>query len=214
MKCAFIGIGKVGFALADNLQRKGHQVVIAHDEAKSSSVQKALAANPDLSVLPMQKAVDQAEMVFLATPFAANEALLEGIEWKNQVLIDCTNPVGPGISHGLESKISGAEKVQEWAKGARVVKAFTIYGFENLENAHFPSDTLPVMLMAGEDDAAKRAVGQLIEDMGYQPLDTGSLKQSLHLEHMTLLWVTMVRANGHHPHFTWGYLERSSSQKS
>ncbi len=123
--------------------------------------------------------------------------------------MDCSNPVGPGISHGLKSEVSGAEKVQEWAKGTQVVKSYTIYGFENLENPGFPKyDTKPVMLIAGDDLKAKESVRQLNTDLGFETLDVGSLSQSLHLEHMTLLWVKMVRANGHHPNFTWAYLER------
>jgi predicted dinucleotide-binding enzyme len=123
--------------------------------------------------------------------------------------VDCTNPVGPGISHGLESKISGAEKVQEWAGGSNVVKAYTIYGYENLENSIFPdSDLRPAMLIAGDDPASKEKVSELNSDLGFETVDVGELSQALHLEHMTLLWVKMVRANGHHPNFTWAYLER------
>ena len=107
--------------------------------------------------------------------------------------------------------MSGAEKVQEWAPSARVVKSYTIYGYENLENANFPDyNVKPVMLIAGDDVASKKIVSQLNNDMGYETLDTGALSQSLHLEHMTLLWVKMVRENGHHPNFTWAYLERKS----
>ena len=136
------------------------------------------------------------------------EAILRPLDFNRKTLVDCTNPVGPGISHGLGSKISGAEKIQEWAPTAHVVKAYTIYGFENLENPSFPSyNVKPVMLMAGNDVEAKKQVEILNTDLGFETLDTGNIPQALHLEHMTLLWVKMVRANGHHPHFTWAYLE-------
>ncbi len=137
------------------------------------------------------------------------DKILQPLDFKGKSLVDCTNPVGPGITHGLESKLSGAEKVQEWVPSAQVVKAYTIYGFENLENPSFPNyNVKPVMLMAGNDEDAKKQVETLNTDLGFQTLDTGNLSQALHLEHMTLLWVKMVRANGHHPNFTWAYLER------
>ena len=209
MKLAFIGIGNVGFALANNLQKKGHEIIIAHDDTESESVVKAQEKNAAFSALPIQDAIDEADVVFLATPFKANQEILKPLQFKGKILVDCTNPVGPGISHGLESKISGAEKVQEWAKSAKVVKSYTIYGFENLENPGFPNyDVKPVMLIAGNDSEGKKLVGSLSSDLGFETLDTGNLSQSLHLEHMTLLWVKMVRANGHHPNFTWAYLER------
>ncbi len=209
MKLAFIGIGNIGFALANNLQKKGHDIVIAHNNVKSGSVVQAQDKNPSFSALPIQEAIDQSAIVFLATPFKLNEAILKPLNFGNKTLVDCTNPVGAGISHGLKSEISGAEKVQEWASHANVVKAYTIYGFENLENPTFPNyGVKPVMLIAGNDSEAKKQVGFLNSDLGFETLDVGDLSQSLHLEHMTLLWVKMVRANGHHPNFTWAYLER------
>lgn len=33
-----------------------------------------------------------------------------------------------------------------------------------------------------------------------------NLQMSLHLEHLTLLWVKMVRLGGHMPHFVWSRL--------
>ncbi|MGD1848436.1 MAG: NADPH-dependent F420 reductase [Salibacteraceae bacterium] len=209
MKLAFIGIGKVGFALANNFQKSGHTIAVAHNDVKSESVQVALAKNPAFVALPLQAAVDQAEVVFLATPFKINQSILEGLNLQGKLLVDCTNPVGPGISHGLNSAMSGAEKVADWAPSAQVVKAYTIYGFENLENPIFPSkEVKPVMLVAGDHAEGKALVQSLNTDLGFDTLDVGPLSQSLHLEHMTLLWVKMVRQNGHHPNFTWAYLER------
>ncbi len=209
MILAFIGIGNVGFALAHNLQRKGHQIIIANNNTKSESVLGATKRNPNLQVMPIQEAIDNSEAVFLATPFNANEALLKNLNFNGKALVDCTNPVGPGISHGLESKISGAEKVQEWAKDASVVKSYTIYGYENLENPNFPNyDTKPTMMIAGNDHESKNMVQKLNTDLGYDTLDVGDLSQALHLEHMTLLWVKMARRDGHHPNFAWAYLEK------
>lgn len=209
MKLAFLGIGNVGFALANNFQKKGHEIIIAHKDAKSESVVDAQSRNAAFATLGLQEAIDLAEVVFLAIPFKANEETLKPLQFKGKTLVDCTNPVGQGISHGLESKISGAEKVQEWAKDAKVVKSFSIYGYENLQNPMFPNyEVKPVMLIAGNDSESKKLVSSLNSDLGFETLDAGLLPQSLHLEHMTLLWVKMVRANGHHPNFTWAYLER------
>ena len=211
MKIASIGVGKVGFALAHHLQQKGHDIIIAHDNVNSDSVIQAQAKNPAFQALPIQEAIDMADIILLATPFLVNEQLLQPLRFHGKTLVDCTNPVGPGISHGLKSTISGAEKVQEWATDATVVKSYTIYGFENLQNSSFPDhSTKPAMLIAGNDWESKQQVHHLNTDLGFETVDVGNLPQALHLEHMTLLWVTMVRANGHHPHFTWAYLERES----
>ena len=209
MKLAFIGIGKVGFALANNFQQKGYEIIIAHNNIQSQSVLTAKERNSKFSVLSIQDAINTSDVVFLATPFSEAETILAPLDFMGKTLVDCTNPVGAGVSHALESKLSGAEKIQEWAPSAKVVKSYTIYGFENLENPTFPTyNVKPVMLIAGNDEHTKKQVASLNNDLGYETLDTGHLSQSLHLEHMTLLWVKMVRANGHHPNFTWAYLER------
>ena len=209
MKLAFIGIGNVGFALASNLFKKGHEIIIASNNPDSASVQKALAECPGFSLQTVQKAVDTADLVFLATPFKANETALQGIVFHGKTLVDCTNPVGPGISHGLQSERSGSEAVQEFAPDARVVKAFSIYGFENFADSTFPGyGVKPAMLIAGNDATAKELVASLTTDLGFETVDTGTLDQALHLEHMTLLWVKMVRMGGHSPHFAWASLSK------
>ena len=110
---------------------------------------------------------------------------------------------------GMCEIIWSDKKISEWANNAKVVKAYTIYGFENLTNPNFPGyNVKPVMLIAGNDKTAKNTVAELNTDLGFETLDTGGLDQALHLEHLTLLWVKMVRRDGHHPNFTWGMLER------
>lgn len=209
MKLAFIGIGNVGFALANNLQQKGHDIIVAHDDPNSDSVQQALQKNKAFRTNTLQAAIDVANVIFLATPFFISEKLLKPLRFHQKTLIDCTNPVGKGISHGLESRISGAEKIQEWAGDAHVVKSYTVYGFENLMDPQFSAyQVKPVMPIAGHDEKAKELVSKLNEDLGFDTIDTGNLDMALHLEHMTLLWVKMVRRDGHHPNFTWAYLEK------
>lgn len=211
MKIAFIGYGQVGAPLADYLQRLGHQVTLAANNPNSESVKNALARNGALRVAAGKDAVRDAEVVFLATPFQANEAALKAVaeEIRGKILVDCTNPVGPNLSHGLNNVQSGSEMVQALAPDTKVVKAFTIYGFENFEESAYPGyNVKPVMMYCGKDAAAKQIVDTLIAQLGWQPLDVGGLEQALHLEHMTLLWVRMVRVNRHSPYMVWAALTR------
>jgi predicted dinucleotide-binding enzyme len=211
MKIAFVGYGQVGAPLADHLQRIGHEVTLAAKDPTSDSVRKALARNAGLGMAAPKDAVRDAEVVFLATPFQANEAAVTAIadELRGKILVDCTNPVGPNLSHGLNNAQSGSAMVQALVPDAKVVKAFTIYGFENFEDSSYPAyDVRPVMMYCGEDAAAKTTVGDLIRQLGWEPLDVGGLNQALHLEHMTLLWVRMVRVDGHSPNMVWAVLKR------
>jgi hypothetical protein len=211
MNIAFLGYGQVGAPLADHLQRLGHQVTLAANDPRSERLKTALAKNPNLDVAAPREAVRQAEVVFLATPFQANQAAIEAVadEMRGKILIDCTNPVGANLSHGLNSLESGSELIQRMAPEAKVVKAFTIYGFENFEDTSYPGyNVKPVMMYCGNDMDAKKVVGELIAQLGWSPLDVGGLEQALHLEHMTLLWVRMVRVMGQSPHKVWAKLTR------
>lgn len=211
MKIAFIGYGNVGRPLALSLQSLGHQVTLASSRPDTDTVQKVLSKNPGIGVARPVDAAAESDIVFLATPFQANqEALLPARDaLSGKILVDCTNPVGAGITHALDSNMSGSQSVQAFVPDARVVKAFTIYGYENLENNRYPDYNMkPVMLYCGNDGEAKSIVSSLIEQLGWHPFDVGGLDQALHLEHMTLLWIRMVRANGHGPGLVWAVMER------
>lgn len=212
MRIAFIGTGNVGAPLADRLQKLGHQVFIAAHNPESKSVLEASKRNSELIVKSLIEAVQEAEIVFLATPFNAIETALAPVKslLDGKILVDCTNPVGANLSHGLQSQISGSETVQEFVPNAHVVKAFTIYGFENFEDSTYAGygDLKPAMLIAGNNQTAKEMVSSLCSQLGWEPVDTGKLSMSLHLEHMTLLWIQMARVQGKGSGFVWAMLQR------
>jgi hypothetical protein len=211
VRIAFLGYGNVGAPLADHLQRLGHEVTLAAADPGSDGVKKARSRNGALVLAAPGAAVAGAEVVFLATPFQANEGVLKSVapELAGKILVDCTNPVGPGLRHGLESRLSGSQAVQNLVPAARVVKAFSIYGFENFEDNAYPAYPVrPAMMFCGDDAAAKQTVGELIAQLGWEPLDVGGIEQALHLEHMTLLWVRMVRVGGASAHMVWARLRR------
>lgn len=208
-RIAFIGHGRVGGTLADQMQRAGHTVTIAHAGGASASLDAALAQNPGLAVAPPEGAVADAGVVVLATPFGANADALAPVAGllAGRVLVDCTNPVGPGLTHGLRSERSGAETVAELAPGAHVVKAFSVYGAETLADPRGMTAAMaPMMPICGDDPDAVARVAALAAAMGWDPLPVGGLAQALHLEHMTLMWVRMVRAGGRSPRLAWAAL--------
>jgi predicted dinucleotide-binding enzyme len=211
MKITFVGHGKVGAPLAHHLQRAGHHVTLAAGDPHAASVKKVLGRNAHLAVAPPKAAVEAADVVFLATPFHANEEVARALahELGGKILVDCTNPVGADLRHGLGSAHSGSEALQKLLPATRVVKAFSIYGFENFEDSAYPGHSVrPMMMYCGNDATAKKTVARLIDQLGWEPFDVGGLDQALHLEHMTLLWVRMVRVDGVSPHTVWARLRR------
>jgi 8-hydroxy-5-deazaflavin:NADPH oxidoreductase len=212
MKIAFIGVGNVGAPLADSLQKLGHQVVIAARDPQSQTVQTALNLNPALLVESPLDAIKSSDVVFLVTPFSAIESALTPLKsaLSGKILVDCINPVDAKLSHALQSRSSSSEVIQQLVPDAHVVKAFTIYGYENFENNQYPGygDLKPAMLIAGNNSDAKLVVANLCQQLGWEPIDTGNIDMSLHLEHMALLWIKMARVKGMGAGFVWARLQK------
>lgn len=207
MKIAVIGPGNVGTALGRRALAAGHEVVGAVRDPRSAKAREVLAAMPGCTVADLAEAAHASELLLLCTPFAAAaEALRACGPLEGRIVVDCTNPVGPGFVHAGGAR-SGAQLLAEAVPGARLVKGFNVYGVENL-GAPFtgPAGLRGTMPVAGDDAAAKQTVLALARDMGWDPLDTGPLAQALHLEHLALLWIRMVRAGGHDPRFVWARL--------
>jgi 8-hydroxy-5-deazaflavin:NADPH oxidoreductase len=210
VKITFIGIGNVGSALADGLAQAGHSIVIAARDSSSQTVENPLSKIAlSASHLPPKPLTNRQWFSWQHRMMAASKAL-SGLNLKGKILVDCTNPVGPGISHGLQSKSSGSEEIQKLAPYANVVKAFTIVGYENFENSSYPGygELKPVMLIAGDDTKAKDVVSQFAAELGWRAQDAGPLSSALHLEHICRLWVKIARVQGKGPNFVWSILER------
>ena len=162
MNIAFIGYGNVGAPLADHLQKLGHTVTLAARDTQSDAVKKVQTRNAQINAAPIEQAVHAADVVFLATPYSANADTIAPLAdaLAGKIIVDCTNPVGAGLSHGLSSTQSGSEALQALVPRAKVVKAFTIYGFENFENNSYPAyNVKPVMMYCGDDADAKHTIG-------------------------------------------------------
>lgn len=209
MRIAILGHGRVGGALAIHLAALGEQVVLALDPQRRDTSGPLRERVPQLEAAPARDAVADADLVVLAVPFRAVHDVLTPLReaLAGRVLVDATNAVGPGFTHGAGDGRSAAEVVASLAPGARVVKAFSIYGAENFAGPPRTAGGIrPAMLIAGDDDAAKADVAGLLDRMGWDPVDTGPLAQALHLEHLTLLWLRMVRGGDRPATLTWAVL--------
>ena len=206
MKIAFIGYGKVGGSLALSLCELRHEVFLVKHKESSERLQELLQSESRLKAITADSAISEADLIFLATPFMMAKEALTPLEkyLEGKILVDCTNPVGPGLTHGLNNEESGTEYIQKLLPHTRVIKAFSIYGYENFKlHQYVNSPVKPVMMFCGNDDAAKQKVASLITEMGWEPLDVGAAHQALHLEHMTLLWVDYIRKSGKEPLLVW-----------
>jgi predicted dinucleotide-binding enzyme len=71
-----------------------------------------------------------------------------------------------------------------------VVKAFNTTFAPTLVNREVSGQQLDVFI-AGDDDDAKRKVGQLVSDAGLRPIDVGSLRRAQQLEQLGFLHISL-----------------------
>lgn len=222
MNIAIIGAGNVGGALGKSWTKAGHKVKFGVPNPKDPKYRGLLeACGSNAGTGTNAEAAAFGDAAVLATPWDATQAAIAACgDLKGKVLVDCTNPLrftpGTGLELAIGHTISGGETVAKWAPGARVVKAFNTYGFENFADASYPKygELKPVMFIAGDDADARRLVIQLAAEIGFQPLDTGDLKISRLLEPTGMLWIHLALVQKLGTGFTWAKLERNQPARS
>jgi predicted dinucleotide-binding enzyme len=119
-----------------------------------------------------------------------------------KVVVDITNPVDPETWDRLatEPGRSSAEEVAELVPQAtQVVKAFNTTFAPTLVEGEVDGQQLDV-LIAGDDEEAKRKVAQLVSDGGLRPVDVGPLARAQQLEHLGLLHISLQQPYGLNTH--------------
>lgn len=197
MKIAIIGTGQVAAALGKGWAAKGHTITFASRNPNAERVQSLLEeAGPNASAARIADAVDRSSTIVLAVPFTAvEERLRMAGDLSGKVVIDCTNPIAPGLRSMFNAGTSGIEQIVHLAPRARWVKAFNTTGAENMTDPAYNQEA-STMFICGEDELAKGAAAQLAEELGFEVVDAGGLSAARHLESLALLWIHLARVTG------------------
>ncbi|GAA1892090.1 NADPH-dependent F420 reductase [Asanoa iriomotensis] len=178
MDIGIIGAGHFGGALARRLGALGHTVVVAN--SRGPETLDKLEREPGVLAGTVEQAADHA-LVILAIPTHAVRDLPRDA-FAGRIVVDTDNyyPQRDGRIAEIERGAASARWTADHLPGARVVKALNTINFQRLAEAGVPAGTpgriaVPV---AGDDAEAKRVVGDLIEALGFDPIDGGSLDQS------------------------------------
>lgn len=196
MTIAILGTGSVGSALGVAFANVGHTVVYGSRTPDGNEVQRLVArTGHGASATTHADAVTDAEVVVLATPWEATEALVRRLDLAGKVVLDATNPLSwPDLTLVVET--SAGEVVQEAAPEARVVKAFSTVGANIMADTAFAGAVRPVMYVAGDDADAKAVAIDLSEALGFEGIDAGPIHRSRALEQMAVLWIHTAMHGG------------------
>jgi len=184
MNIGIIGAGHIGSALAVRLVSLGHSVLIANSRGPETlgDVAQKTGATPATA----QEAAQHGELIVVTIPLInipdLPKDLFAGVPAEVPV-IDTSNYY-PMLRDGrLPELESGSLTESEWVQqhlGRPVVKVFNNIYADHLEKKGLPLGapgriSLPV---AGDDEAAKRKVMALVEELGFDAVDDGSLHES------------------------------------
>jgi hypothetical protein len=193
MKITIVGAGNMGRGIGMRAIAGGHEVeIVDRDPAEARRLAdelggSATALEPD--------APFGGEVVVLAVyyPGIKDAVRQYADQLAGKVVVDITNPLNTETWDGLATPpgTSSAEEVQQLVpEGTPVVKAFNTTFAPTLVEGEVAGQQLDV-LIAGDDDAAKRKVSQLASDGGLRPIDVGPLTRAQQLEHLGFLHISL-----------------------
>ncbi len=161
-----------------------------------AAVERARAVQPDLRITGMvnEEAAEQAEVVVLTIPFAAQEAILPRIRRAvaGKVVIDTTVPLRADSPLELEVPPEGsaAQRAKRLLPEARLGSGFHTVSAVKLNAFHRGLEE--DVLVCGEDPA--REVGMALgERIGLRAVDAGPLEAAATLERLGALLVALNR---------------------
>jgi 8-hydroxy-5-deazaflavin:NADPH oxidoreductase len=181
MKIGIIGSGHIGGTLTEKLAAAGHLVGVANAHGPQSLEARAASLGKGVCAMTVDEAARYGELVIVSIPFGRYRSVpvapLDG-----KIVVDTENyyPQRDGHFDELDDdRMTSSELVQEHLPQARVVKAFNAVRWDTLAEEGRPrgaAGRLAVSL-AGDDVEAKRIVAELIDEIGFDPVDVGDLAQ-------------------------------------
>lgn len=183
MHIGILGAGHIGGTLTRRLRRLGHDVMVANSRGPESL--RALAAETGATAVAAPDVARGAEMLIIAIPEKAVRDLprdLLAVSNAATVVVDTGNYY-PRQRDGRIDGIEGGETESRWVSrqlGRPVVKAFnTIYARHLMDLGRPAGDPSRIALpVAGDDAAAKSSVIALLDELGFDGVDAGSLDES------------------------------------
>jgi 8-hydroxy-5-deazaflavin:NADPH oxidoreductase len=179
MEIGTIGAGDFAQAFAKRALNAGHKVKLSNSHGPESLREIVNRLGPGAMAATKEEAA-ACELVLLAVPWDnVPETLASLPKWKNQILIDGTNPF-----HGKAGKftladvgnLSTSQFIAALAPGARVVKALNTMIVPNLEAEPIVNGARRVAFISADDDGAKKQVETLLAGFGYSVIDLGNLR--------------------------------------
>jgi 8-hydroxy-5-deazaflavin:NADPH oxidoreductase len=171
-----IGTGRIGGTLARLLGAAGHEVVVTATRPPQDLAEQ-VAGWPGVRA-GTSADLDDREVVLLAFPWRVAEAALDGIDLRDRIVIDATNPFSEDFDIVDTGERGSTGRVADLLPGARIVKAFNTVPDDQLVDR--ADDRAPTARRIGipiatDDAVAAEEVTDLIASLGFTAVPVGGL---------------------------------------
>jgi predicted dinucleotide-binding enzyme len=200
MNIGIIGAGHIGGTLTRRFRQLGHDVAVAN--SRGPETLRDLASETGATPVSVKGAVRDKDVVVVAIPEKGvpdlPDALFDAAR-SDTVVVDTGNyyPRRDGRIEAIEEGASESRWVSD-ELGRPVVKAFNNIRAGDLMSGGRPAGdpkriALPV---AGDDPEAKQVVMRLIDELGFDAVDAGTLDESWKQQPGTPVYATNLDAAG------------------
>ena len=191
MRIGILGAGRMGRTLGTILARAGHHVVFSYSRSERKLRRMAGEAGPRARAGTPAEAVADADALLLAVHWSRlDDVLRQAGSLARKTVISCSLPMTRNDSRMVVGHTtSGAETLAHRLRTAHVVSAFSTAPSEVL----FPvferrrRKTRPDLVFCGDHKGAKATAARLIRDVGFNPVDLGTLSVARYVEPFSLL---------------------------
>ena len=181
MRIGIIGSGKIGGTLARRFVDAGHEVAVSNSRGPETLAVLVEELGPRAQAMTAPEAARFGELVVVSVPFGRYRELpTEAVAGK--VVIDTNNYYAQRDGHFEEldsDRTTSSELLHAHLPGARVVKAFNAILWSRLDEDGRPAGDpgrlgIPI---SGDDEESKRIVATLIDEIGFDAVDAGTLAE-------------------------------------
>ena len=187
-KVAIIGLGNIGKAVATNLSKGNHAVIVASREL-SKAKEFAISLRANVVAEEISAAIKNADVVIPAIYFDKIKEFLKTYakELDGKVIVDVSNPIAPDGNGGFKKIIEPSQSAgrilsELTPANAILLKAFGTLGSESLLKTAFSEPERKVLFYASDSINSNSKIEELITASGFEPFHVGGLDQSIRIE--------------------------------
>jgi hypothetical protein len=189
---AIIGTGDLAKSFGRRFARLGYPVVYGSRNPESATAKSAIDnTGHDAIAMTQKDAAQKGHVVFLPINWPAMQTAAQSLgNLDGKIVVDPSVPWRQGKDGYPEVGVvpSGAELIQQWNPGAKVVKAFGTMGSMIIDNPMTVDGPVTIPIASDFNDAKER-VARFIVELGLDPVDLGPLRMARSVESLAMIYM-------------------------